>query len=119
MGKPLFALLCQKAPNANATVTLCHSGTRDLPAHCRRADILVAAMGVPEFVKADMIKPGAVVVDAGYNRVEGRSSDIGDVEFESAARVASYITPVPGGVGPMTIALLLRNTLRAAEGRFA
>ena len=84
----------------------------------RRADILVAALGRAERITGDMIKPGAVVLDAGYNRVEGRSGDVGDVEYESASRIASYITPVPGGVGPMTIAMLLRNTLFAAEGRY-
>jgi methylenetetrahydrofolate dehydrogenase (NADP+)/methenyltetrahydrofolate cyclohydrolase len=115
LGKPVAMMLL----NRHSTVTICHSRTPNLADFTRQADILIAAAGRPELVRGDMIKPGAVVVDAGYNRVEGRSSDIGDVEFESAARVASYITPVPGGVGPMTIALLLRNTLRAAEGRFA
>jgi methylenetetrahydrofolate dehydrogenase (NADP+)/methenyltetrahydrofolate cyclohydrolase len=120
VGKPLFALLCQKAPNANATVTLCHSGTRDLPAHCRRADILVAAMGVPEFVKADMIKPGAVVVDVGVNRLPDPSAKsgsrlVGDVDFVDVQPVAGRITPNPGGVGPMTIAMLMENTVKAAE----
>jgi methylenetetrahydrofolate dehydrogenase (NADP+)/methenyltetrahydrofolate cyclohydrolase len=111
LGKPVALLLL----NRNATVTICHSRTADLAAATRHADILVAAVGIPELIKADMIKPGAVVIDAGYNRVEGRKGDVGDVEFETALEVASYITPVPGGVGPMTIAMLLRNTLDAAE----
>lgn len=120
VGKPLAAMLCQKAPHANATVTLCHSATRDLKAHCRRADVLVAAMGVPEFVKADMVKPGAVVVDVGVNRVpdpsaKGGSRLVGDVDFAAVQPIAGKITPNPGGVGPMTIAMLLRNTVRAAE----
>ena len=112
LGKPVAMMLL----NRNATVTICHSRTPDLGEVTHLADILVAAVGRAELIKGDMIRPGAVVIDAGYNRVEGRSGDVGDVEFESAARVASYITPVPGGVGPMTIAILLRNTLRAAQG---
>jgi methylenetetrahydrofolate dehydrogenase (NADP+)/methenyltetrahydrofolate cyclohydrolase len=120
VGKPLAALLLQKAPHANATVTVCHSQTRDLAAHCCRADILVAALGVPRFVRADMVKPGAVVVDVGVNRVpdpqaKGGSRLVGDVDFEAVRSVAGKITPNPGGVGPMTIALLMRNTVRAAE----
>jgi methylenetetrahydrofolate dehydrogenase (NADP+)/methenyltetrahydrofolate cyclohydrolase len=113
LGKPVAMMLL----NRHATVTICHSRTPNLGEVTRRADILVAAVGRAELIKGDMIQPGAVVVDAGYNRVEGRSGDVGDVEFESAAKVASYITPVPGGVGPMTIAMLLRNTLHAAQGR--
>lgn len=113
LGKPLALLLLQR----HATVTVCHTRTRDLPSVTREADILVAACGRAELITGDMIRPGAVVVDAGYNRVEGRSGDVGDVHFESAAQVASYITPVPGGVGPMTIAMLLSNTVRAAEMR--
>lgn len=113
LGKPLALLLLQR----HATVTVCHTRTRDLPSVTREADILVAACGRAELITGDMIRPGAVVVDAGYNRVEGRSGDVGDVHFESASRVASYITPVPGGVGPMTIAMLLSNTVRAAEMR--
>lgn len=113
LGKPLALLLLQR----NATVTVCHTLTRDLPSVTREADILVAACGRAELITGDMIRPGAVVVDAGYNRVEGRSGDVGDVHFESAAQAASYITPVPGGVGPMTIAMLLSNTVRAAEMR--
>ncbi len=120
VGKPMAALLCQKHPHANATVTLCHSGTRDIPAHCRRADILIAAIGVPEFVKADMVRPGAVVVDVGVNRVPDAASSsgsrlVGDVEFARVQPVAGKITPNPGGVGPMTIAMLMRNTVLAAE----
>jgi methylenetetrahydrofolate dehydrogenase (NADP+)/methenyltetrahydrofolate cyclohydrolase len=120
VGKPMAAILCQKAKHANATVTICHSRTRDLAAHCRRADILIAAMGAPEFVKAEMVKPGAVVVDVGVNRVDDASASggsrlVGDVDFARVQPIASKITPNPGGVGPMTIALLMQNTVRAAE----
>jgi methylenetetrahydrofolate dehydrogenase (NADP+)/methenyltetrahydrofolate cyclohydrolase len=120
VGKPMAAMLCQKEKHANATVTICHSGTRDIHAHCRRADILIAAMGVAEFVKTDMVKPGAVVVDVGVNRVidpaaKGGSRLVGDVDFTSVQPVAGKITPNPGGVGPMTIAMLMQNTVRAAE----
>lgn len=111
LGKPAALMLLEK----NATVTIAHSRTIDLQGLCRTADVLVAAVGKPEFVKGDWIKPGAVVLDAGYNKVEGRQMDVGDVEFESAAQCASYITPVPGGVGPMTVACLLCNTVDAAE----
>jgi methylenetetrahydrofolate dehydrogenase (NADP+)/methenyltetrahydrofolate cyclohydrolase len=119
VGKPLAALLLQKAKGANATVTLCHSRTRDLAAHCRRADILVAAMGVAKFVKADMVKPGAVVIDVGVNRIDDPAAKngghlVGDVDFAAVQPVAGKITPTPGGVGPMTIAMLMRNTVRAA-----
>jgi methylenetetrahydrofolate dehydrogenase (NADP+) / methenyltetrahydrofolate cyclohydrolase len=114
VGKPMAAMLCQKEKNANATVTICHSGTRDIEAHCRRADILIAAMGVAEFVKADMVKPGAVVIDVGVNRVEGKL--VGDVDFKNVQPIAGRITPNPGGVGPMTIAMLMANTVRAASG---
>ena len=110
VGKPMAALLSQKG--ADATVTLCHSRTRDIGAYCRAADILVAAIGIPQFVKGDMVKPGAVVIDVGINRVNDKL--VGDVDYLPAAQVASAITPVPGGVGPMTIAMLLANTLRAA-----
>jgi methylenetetrahydrofolate dehydrogenase (NADP+) / methenyltetrahydrofolate cyclohydrolase len=113
VGKPMAAMLCQKDKNANATVTICHSGTRDIQGHCRRADILIAAMGVVEFVKADMVKPGAVVIDVGVNRVEGKL--VGDVDFKNVQPIAGKITPNPGGVGPMTIAMLMANTVRAAE----
>jgi len=120
VGKPLAAMLCQKAKGANATVTICHSATRDIKAHCRRADILVAAMGVAEFVKADMVKPGATVIDVGVNRVsdpqaKSGSRLVGDVDFAHVQPVAGKITPNPGGVGPMTIAMLMQNTVRAAE----
>jgi len=120
VGKPMVAMLCQKGARANATVTLCHSATRDLPAHCRRADILIAAIGVTEFVKADMVKPGAVVIDVGVNRVPDPASKtgsrlVGDVDFARVQPVAGRITPNPGGVGPMTIAMLMQNTVRAAE----
>jgi methylenetetrahydrofolate dehydrogenase (NADP+)/methenyltetrahydrofolate cyclohydrolase len=119
VGKPMAALLCQKAKHANATVTLCHSQTRDLAAHCRQADVLIAAMGVPKFVKADMVKPGAVVIDVGVNRLpdpsaKGGTRLVGDVDFEAVQPIAGQITPNPGGVGPMTIAMLMRNTVRAA-----
>jgi methylenetetrahydrofolate dehydrogenase (NADP+)/methenyltetrahydrofolate cyclohydrolase len=113
VGKPMAAMLCQKGKTANATVTICHSATRDIKAHCRRADILIAAMGVPEFVKADMVKPGAVVIDVGVNRVGGKI--VGDVDFANVQQVAGKITPNPGGVGPMTIAMLMQNTVRAAK----
>ena len=120
VGKPMVALLCQKDRRANATVTLCHSATRDIKAHCRRADILIAAMGVPEFVKADMVRPGAVVIDVGVNRVSDPSTKsgtrlVGDVDFAAVQPLAGKITPNPGGVGPMTIAMLMQNTVRAAE----
>jgi methylenetetrahydrofolate dehydrogenase (NADP+)/methenyltetrahydrofolate cyclohydrolase len=120
VGKPMAAMLCQKEKHANATVTICHSATRDIRAHCRRADILIAAMGVAEFVKADMVKPGAVVVDVGVNRVsdpmaKGGSRLVGDVDFAGVQAVAGKITSNPGGVGPMTIAMLMQNTVRAAE----
>lgn len=111
LGKPAALALLER----HATVTICHSRTQDLPDVVRRADILVAAIGKPEFIKGDWIKPGAVVIDAGYNRVEGRDKDVGDVEFEAAAERASWITPVPGGVGPMTIAMLLSQTVKGAE----
>src|SRR5258706_4588288 len=113
VGKPMAAMLCQKGPGANATVTICHSATRDIQAHCRRADILIAAMGVPEFVKADMVKPGATVIDVGVNRVDGKL--VGDVAFAEVQPIAGRITPNPGGVGPMTIAMLMQNTVRVAE----
>jgi len=120
VGKPMAAMLCQKARHANATVTICHSGTRDINSHCRRADILIAAMGQVEFVKADMVKPGAVVIDVGVNRVSDPSAKsgsrlVGDVAFAEVQPIASKITPNPGGVGPMTIAMLMQNTVRAAE----
>jgi len=109
VGVPVARLLLQ----ANATVTICHSRTRDLDATCRRADVLVAAVGVPRLLGAEAVKPGAVVIDVGMNRLEDGLA--GDVDYEAAAEVASAITPVPGGVGPMTIAMLLSNTLQAAR----
>jgi methylenetetrahydrofolate dehydrogenase (NADP+)/methenyltetrahydrofolate cyclohydrolase len=117
VGKPMAALLIQ--PGVDATVTICHSRTRDLAAHTREADIVIAAAGRPRMLTADMVKPGAVVIDVGINRVEDKAHArgyrlVGDVDFESVRPVASLITPVPGGVGPMTIAVLLDNTLRSA-----
>jgi len=111
--------MVQQGPGADATVTVCHSRTRDLAAHARRADILIAAIGRARFVTADMVKPGAVVIDVGINRVdEPRAKNgyvlAGDVDFRPVSEVASLITPVPGGVGPMTIAMLLQNTVKAA-----
>jgi methylenetetrahydrofolate dehydrogenase (NADP+)/methenyltetrahydrofolate cyclohydrolase len=113
VGKPMAAMLCQKGKDANATVTICHSATRDIKSHCQRADILIAAMGMPEFVKAEMVKPGATVIDVGVNRVDGKL--VGDVDFAAVQKIAGKITPNPGGVGPMTIAMLMQNTVRAAE----
>ena len=113
VGKPMAAMLCQKNAHGNATVTICHSATRDIKAHCLRADILIAAMGVAEFVKADMVKPGATVIDVGVNRVNGKL--VGDVDFARVQPIAGKITPNPGGVGPMTIAVLMQNTVLAAE----
>jgi methylenetetrahydrofolate dehydrogenase (NADP+)/methenyltetrahydrofolate cyclohydrolase len=109
VGKPLIHLLLQR----NATVTACHSRTRDLPAVARRADVLIAAVGVPRLIGADAVKPGATVIDVGINRLE--EGLVGDVDFEAVREVAGLLTPVPGGVGPMTIAMLLRNTLTAAK----
>lgn len=114
VGKPMAALLMQKG--VDATVTVCHSRTREIAAVCRQADILIAAVGIAEFVKGDMIKPDAVVIDVGINRLGDRL--VGDVDYNAASVVASAITPVPGGVGPMTIAMLLRNTLTAATLSF-
>ena len=120
VGKPLAALLMQRARGGNATVTVCHTRTRDLPGVTRSADIVVAAIGQPAAITADMVKEGAVVIDVGINRVPDASARrgyrlVGDVEFEGVSRKAAAITPVPGGVGPMTIAMLLRNTLTAAR----
>jgi methylenetetrahydrofolate dehydrogenase (NADP+) / methenyltetrahydrofolate cyclohydrolase len=120
VGRPMAALLLQDAPGGNATVTVCHSRTRDIKAFTRLADILIVAMGKPEFVTGDMIKPGAVVVDVGTNRVDDPTSKqgyrlVGDVNFAEARLVAGAITPVPGGVGPMTITMLLYNTVQAAR----
>ena len=113
VGKPLAALLAQKGPGANATVTICHTATRDLQSHTLRADILVAAMGRAHAITGPMLKEGVVVIDVGMNRTE--SGLVGDVDFEAAVEIASKITPVPGGVGPMTVATLMQNTLEAAE----
>jgi methylenetetrahydrofolate dehydrogenase (NADP+) / methenyltetrahydrofolate cyclohydrolase len=120
VGKPMANLLIQQGPGGDATVTVCHSRTRDLPAVTRQADILIAAIGKAEFVTADMVRPGAVVIDVGINRVEDASRAkgyrlVGDVAYEPVAQIASAITPVPGGVGPMTIAMLLQNTLQAMK----
>jgi methylenetetrahydrofolate dehydrogenase (NADP+)/methenyltetrahydrofolate cyclohydrolase len=120
VGKPMAAILLQKAKHADATVTLLHSRSRDIAAHCRRADIIIAAMGQAHFVTRDMVKPGATVIDVGVNRVEDPAAKngyrlVGDVDFAAVSEVAGAITPNPGGVGPMTIAMLLANTARAAE----
>jgi len=119
VGKPIAMMLVQKAKWANATVTMCHTATKDLASHTRRADILVVAAGRPKAVTADMVKEGAVVIDVGVNRIgmtpEGKARLCGDVDFESVKEKASAITPVPGGVGPMTITMLMLNTLRAAQ----
>jgi len=116
VGKPVAQLLLQE----NCTVTIAHSKTKDLPGVVRRADLVIAAVGRPEMVKGDWIKPGAIVIDVGINRVptgDGKGRLVGDVAFDEAAEVAAAITPVPGGVGPMTIAMLMRNTLVAASRR--
>jgi methylenetetrahydrofolate dehydrogenase (NADP+) / methenyltetrahydrofolate cyclohydrolase len=113
VGTPLSIMLSQKSPRGNATVTLCHTATRDLAAHTRRADILVVATGAARSVTADMVKPGAAVIDVGVNRTE--QGLVGDVAFDEVAEVAGWITPVPGGVGPLTVAMLLVNTVTAAE----
>ncbi|MFI5245149.1 MAG: bifunctional methylenetetrahydrofolate dehydrogenase/methenyltetrahydrofolate cyclohydrolase FolD [Gemmatimonadales bacterium] len=120
VGKPMAALMMQPGEGADATVTVCHSRTRDLAWHTRSADILIAAVGRAELVTGDMVKPGVVVIDVGMNRIADPSTKsgtrlVGDVHFPSVREVASKITPVPGGVGPMTIAMLLKNTVRAAE----
>jgi methylenetetrahydrofolate dehydrogenase (NADP+)/methenyltetrahydrofolate cyclohydrolase len=113
VGRPVSLILSQKT--VNATVTVCHSRSRDWPALCRSADVLIAAIGKPNFVTADMVRDGAVVIDVGINRVDGKL--VGDVDFDAVAATASLITPVPGGVGPMTIAMLMHNTVRAAKLR--
>jgi methylenetetrahydrofolate dehydrogenase (NADP+)/methenyltetrahydrofolate cyclohydrolase len=120
VGRPMAALLLQDGPGGNATVTVCHSRTRDMKSVTRLADILIVAIGKPEFVTGDMIKPGAVVIDVGVNRVDDPSTKqgyrlVGDVQFAEARQVAGAITPVPGGVGPMTITMLLYNTVQAAR----
>ena len=124
VGKPIAVMLLQKAPKANATVTVVHTGTKDLASHCKRADILIVAAGVPNLVKPEWIKPGACVIDVGVNRVGEKISEKtgkkiailkGDVDFDAAKEIAGAITPVPGGVGPMTITMLMANTVRAAK----
>jgi methylenetetrahydrofolate dehydrogenase (NADP+) / methenyltetrahydrofolate cyclohydrolase len=120
VGKPMASLLIQQGPGGDATVTVCHSKSRDLPAVCRAADLLIVAMGKPEFVTADMVRPGATVIDVGINRVDDAAQPkgyriVGDVAYGPVAQVAGAITPVPGGVGRMTIAMLLQNTLQAFE----
>lgn len=120
VGKPMAAILLQKARHADATVTLCHSRTTHLEAHCQRADILIAAIGVPRFVRPTMVRPGAVVIDVGVNRIPDPSTPsgtrlVGDVDFAAVQPLAGKITPNPGGVGPMTIALLMHNTVRATQ----
>jgi len=120
VGKPITNILLQKAPGADATVTICHSRTKDLPSFTRQADILIAAMGVPRFVKADMVRDGVVVIDVGVNRIKDPNAKsgqrlVGDVDFEGVSQKAKAITPVPGGVGPMTITMLMKNTVKAAK----
>jgi methylenetetrahydrofolate dehydrogenase (NADP+)/methenyltetrahydrofolate cyclohydrolase len=120
VGKPIANLLMQKRkPVGNATVTVCHTGTKDIASHTRRADILIVAAGVPKFVTADMVKEGAVVIDVGVNRIgttpDGKAKLCGDVDFDAVKEKASFITPVPGGVGPMTITMLMKNTLESAK----
>jgi methylenetetrahydrofolate dehydrogenase (NADP+)/methenyltetrahydrofolate cyclohydrolase len=128
VGKPIANMLLQKGAGANATVTVVHTGTRNLAAHCQRADILIVAAGVPGLVKPQWIKPGACVIDVGVNRVgekisarTGQKIAIlrGDVDFDEAAKIAGFITPVPGGVGPMTIAMLMKNTLNSLKFKLA
>jgi methylenetetrahydrofolate dehydrogenase (NADP+)/methenyltetrahydrofolate cyclohydrolase len=121
VGKPTAIMMLQKKAGANATVTVCHTRTRDMAEHTRRADILIVAAGKPKAVTAEMVKPGATVIDVGVNRIgfteSGKAKLVGDVDFEAVKEVAAKITPVPGGVGPMTITMLLRNTVRAARLR--
>lgn len=124
VGKPLLAMLAQKQKGANATVTICHTGTKDMSYYTRQADIIIAAMGVPQVIKADMVKDGVVVIDVGVNRVDDATKKsgfrlVGDVDFDAVKEKASAITPVPGGVGPMTITMLMWNTVKAAEKRGA
>lgn len=122
VGKPLAALMMQKSKNGNSTVTVCHSATKDIASFTRMADIVVVAIGKPGFLKGDMVRKGCVVVDVGINRIEDQMSRsgyriVGDVDFESVCQVASFLTPVPGGVGPLTVAMLLRNTLIVARAQ--
>lgn len=121
VGKPVMNILLQKETGANAVVTIVHTGAKDISAHTRTADILIVAMGRPECITGEMVKPGAVVIDVGINRIDDATAKngsrlVGDVHYPSASEVASAITPVPGGVGPMTIAMLMKNTLAAASG---
>lgn len=119
VGKPIANLMLQKRKGGNATVTLCHTRTKDMAAHCKRADIIIAAVGVPKMVTADMVKDGVVIIDVGVNRIgktaDGKAILAGDVDFDAVKEKASYITPVPGGVGPMTITMLMKNTVQAAR----
>lgn len=119
VGKPMANLMLQKRESGNATITLCHTRTRDMAEHCRRADIIVAAAGVPKLVTADMVKNGVAVMDVGVNRIgvteSGKAKLAGDVDFEGVKEKASVITPVPGGVGPMTITMLMKNTVQSAK----
>ncbi len=119
VGKPIANMLIQKGPGANATVTVCHTRTKDIKAHTKRADILIVAAGVPKYIKGDMVKEGAVVIDVGVNRIgtteSGKAKLCGDVDFDEVKEIASMITPVPGGVGPMTITMLMKNTVKAAK----
>jgi len=119
VGKPIANLMLQKRPAGNATITLCHTRTKNVEEHTRRADIIIAAVGVPKMLTADMVKDGVVVIDVGVNRIgmseSGKAILAGDVDFESVKEKASYITPVPGGVGPMTITMLMKNTVQAAK----
>jgi len=121
VGKPIAIMMLQKKAGANATVTVCHTRTRDMAAHTKRADILIVAAGRQNAVTAEMVKPGATVIDVGVNRIgftsSGKAKLVGDVDFEAVKEVAGKITPVPGGVGPMTITMLMRNTVRAAKLR--
>jgi methylenetetrahydrofolate dehydrogenase (NADP+)/methenyltetrahydrofolate cyclohydrolase len=120
VGKPLAGILIQKKKGANAIVTICHTGAKDMSYYTKQADVVVAAMGAPQVITADMIKDGAVVIDVGVNRIEDKTREkgfrlVGDVDFEPIKEKASAITPVPGGVGPMTVTMLLKNTVEAAE----
>ncbi len=119
VGKPIANILMQKAPGANATVTICHTRTKDMTFHTKRADILIVAAGKPKAITGDMVKEGVVVIDVGVNQIgttaEGKRILVGDVDFESVSEKAAAITPVPGGVGPMTITMLMMNTVKAAK----
>ncbi|MFA6724299.1 MAG: bifunctional 5,10-methylene-tetrahydrofolate dehydrogenase/5,10-methylene-tetrahydrofolate cyclohydrolase, partial [Lentisphaeria bacterium] len=122
VGKPLANIMMQKSDMGNATVTVCHTRSRDLGAHTRKADILIAAAGRPNTISADMVREGAVIIDVGVNRVEDPSAKrgyrlVGDVDYEAVKEKAAMITPVPGGVGPMTITMLLHNTVQAAKAK--